>query len=167
MICTTPLQAWMLSAIFLSSFLCIRKLSARSSVRYLEWASCSCRRGRDLLWQENCRSIHQKSEPICTVRVDLWRETAGNGQRKTVKWAKKHCANDLWSYFIDLYGADRAGLVAVIKNSDRLPFVNGLPLRIRTKANKVLFRYLNSPPNSTMQKEDSPSHQNVGTYMEY
>jgi hypothetical protein len=31
----------------------------------------------------------------------------------------------------------------------------------------ALIRYLNSPPNSTMQKEDSSSHQNVGTYMEY
>jgi hypothetical protein len=26
---------------------------------------------------------------------------------------------------------------------------------------------VDSPPNSTMQKEDSPSHQNVGKYMEY
>jgi hypothetical protein len=26
---------------------------------------------------------------------------------------------------------------------------------------------LNSPPNSTIQKEDSPSHQNVGKCMEY
>jgi hypothetical protein len=32
---------------------------------------------------------------------------------------------------------------------------------------KALFRYPNSPLNSTMQKEDSPSHQNIGTYMEY
>jgi hypothetical protein len=31
----------------------------------------------------------------------------------------------------------------------------------------ALFRYSNSPLNSTMQKEDSPSHQNVGIYMEY
>ena len=31
----------------------------------------------------------------------------------------------------------------------------------------ALFRFQNSPPNSTMQKEDSPSHQNVGTCMEY
>jgi hypothetical protein len=31
----------------------------------------------------------------------------------------------------------------------------------------ALFRYPNSSPNFTMQKEDSPLHQNVGTYMEY
>jgi hypothetical protein len=32
---------------------------------------------------------------------------------------------------------------------------------------KALFRYPNSPPTFTMQKEDSPSYQNVGKYMEY
>jgi hypothetical protein len=32
---------------------------------------------------------------------------------------------------------------------------------------KALFRYPNSSPNFTMQKEDSPSHQNIGTYMKY
>jgi hypothetical protein len=31
----------------------------------------------------------------------------------------------------------------------------------------ALFSSPNSPPNSTMQKEDSPSHQNVGKCMEY
>jgi hypothetical protein len=31
----------------------------------------------------------------------------------------------------------------------------------------ALFRLQNSPSNSTMQKEDSSSHQNVDTYMEY
>jgi hypothetical protein len=30
-----------------------------------------------------------------------------------------------------------------------------------------LFSSPNSPPNSTMQNEDSPSHQNVGKCMEY
>jgi hypothetical protein len=30
-----------------------------------------------------------------------------------------------------------------------------------------LFSSPNSPPNSTMQKEDFPSHQNVGKCMEY
>jgi hypothetical protein len=29
------------------------------------------------------------------------------------------------------------------------------------------FRFQNSPSNSTMQKKDSPSHQNTGIYMEY
>jgi hypothetical protein len=33
--------------------------------------------------------------------------------------------------------------------------------------NKALFRFQNSLLNSTMQKEDSPSHQNIGTYIEY
>jgi hypothetical protein len=32
---------------------------------------------------------------------------------------------------------------------------------------KALFRYPNSLSNFTMQKEDSPSYQNIGTYMEY
>jgi hypothetical protein len=32
---------------------------------------------------------------------------------------------------------------------------------------RALFRYPNSLPNFTMQKEDSPSYQNVGIYMEY
>jgi hypothetical protein len=31
----------------------------------------------------------------------------------------------------------------------------------------ALFRIQNLPLNFTMQKEDSPSHQNIGTYMEY
>jgi hypothetical protein len=29
-----------------------------------------------------------------------------------------------------------------------------------------MFSFPNSSPNSTMQKEDSPSHQNTGTYIE-
>jgi hypothetical protein len=41
------------------------------------------------------------------------------------------------------------------------------PVSKQSLVPKALFRYLNSPLNSTMQKEDSPSHQNVGTYMEY
>jgi hypothetical protein len=36
-----------------------------------------------------------------------------------------------------------------------------------TDSIQALFRYTNSSLNSTMQKEDSPSHQNVGIYMEY
>jgi serine/threonine protein kinase len=31
----------------------------------------------------------------------------------------------------------------------------------------ALFRFQNLSSNFIMQKEDSPSHQNVGTYMEY
>jgi hypothetical protein len=32
---------------------------------------------------------------------------------------------------------------------------------------EALFRFQNSPPNYTMQKEDFPSYQNTSTYMEY
>jgi hypothetical protein len=63
-------------------------------------------------------------------------------------------------------GAQGAGLLFFLSFSPFFFFPSPLllshPLDI-----SALFRYLNSPLNSTMQKEDSPSHQNIGTYMEY
>jgi hypothetical protein len=48
-----------------------------------------------------------------------------------------------------------------------LPINPRMPDKGQTVLYVALFRYPNSPLNFTMQKEDSPSHQNVGTYMEY
>jgi hypothetical protein len=42
---------------------------------------------------------------------------------------------------LDQYGADRAGLAAVIKSSDRLPFVNGQPPWIQTKAKFLAYKW--------------------------
>jgi hypothetical protein len=49
---------------------------------------------------------------------------------------------------------------AVLKSDGRLVY-------FYFPATQGLFSFPNSSPNSTMQKEDSSSHQNADTYMEY
>jgi len=129
----------MLSAFFF--FFASGNMSARSSVRELEWASCKReisflgdRYGRKTkLLLHSFRSQNQ----IVLYEWISGEKPAGNGQRKTVVHIERRNTVQTTSRNGCLTnGAYRAGLAAVIKSSDRLPFVNGLPLRIQTKANK-------------------------------
>jgi len=83
----------------------------------------------------------QKSEPIVlySTSVSLARNSRNraaqdsNERRNTVQTTSELTRRNS-VVILDQYGADPAGLAAVIKSSDRLPFVNGLPLWIQTKA---------------------------------
>jgi hypothetical protein len=46
-------------------------------------------------------------------------------------------------------------------------WITGSAVKTAPLLTEALFRYPNSPLNSTIQKENSSLHQNVGTYMEY
>jgi hypothetical protein len=52
-------------------------------------------------------------------------------------------------------------------NAQAAPLKAAGAVRVGATRIRTLFRYLNSILNFTMQKEDSPSLQNVGTYIKY
>jgi hypothetical protein len=96
-----------LNAVSLFFFLCIRKHVCQI---LCPWTRMGKLQTGDLLsrrqiWQENKTSAPfiQKSEPDCTVRVDLGRETSRKraAQDSGAYRAKEHCANDFKERMLD------------------------------------------------------------------